>query len=307
MKKPIIWAIGGGKGGVGKSVLSGNLGIALAKKRKQVVLIDSDLGGANLHTCLGIANPQMGLSDFLSKHIRQLKDVVVPTTFPYLSLISGARDSLNVSNPKHTQKLKILRAIRNLETEHIILDLGAGSNFNTLDFFLAADIQVIVVVPEPTSIENAYRFVKSSFYRQIRQKSPNSSIRSIVDQTIGQSDRLGFRNPHEFLAHLRTMGSEIGEFVDEQVLTFNPKLIVNQIRSSKDRRIGFAMRNACAKYFGIQLDFAGSIEYDDNVRQSIIKRQPLLEIFPQSSFASGVLEVCDNLLYGRFLESEKLS
>ena len=306
MKKPQIWAIGGGKGGVGKSMLSGNIGIALAQKGAQVVLIDGDLGGANLHTCLGVSSPKVGLSDYILRHVPQLKDTVVSTPVPNLGLISGAKDHLTISNPKHAQKLRVLRAIQNLEADYVILDLGASNNFNTLDFFLLADSLVIVVVPEPTSIENAYRFIKSAFYRQVRQNSPTSSIRTVVDQTMERNNRFGIQTPHELLTHIRNMGEEFSEFVDQQVTAFHPKLILNQIRSNKDIRVGFAMGNACAKYFGIQLDFVGYLEYDDAVWQSIVRRQPLLAHFSQTPITSKIRDVCDNLLYGRLLESEKV-
>ena len=55
-----IWSIGGGKGGIGKSLLAASLGWQLARLGKRVVLVDADLGGANLHTCLGLPGPSRG-------------------------------------------------------------------------------------------------------------------------------------------------------------------------------------------------------------------------------------------------------
>ena len=70
MKKK-IWAIGGGKGGVGKSYVAGNLGILLAQKGNNVVLADLDLGGANLHTWLGVRNPIKGITEFIERDIKE--------------------------------------------------------------------------------------------------------------------------------------------------------------------------------------------------------------------------------------------
>src|SRR5882724_10833048 len=72
-----IIAVGGGKGGIGKSLVSANLGIALAQRGSSVVLVDADLGGANLHSCLGVAQPQVSLSDFVNRNVARLEDVAV--------------------------------------------------------------------------------------------------------------------------------------------------------------------------------------------------------------------------------------
>src|SRR5512136_2207425 len=99
-----IWPIGGGKGGTGKSFLTGNLGILLARQRFRTVLIDADLGAANLHTVLGLDCPEKCLSDFLSKGSTTLQETVVETPISNLYMISGARNKLDVANLAHEQK-----------------------------------------------------------------------------------------------------------------------------------------------------------------------------------------------------------
>jgi len=137
-KEPRIWAIGGGKGGVGKSVIATNLAATLSRAGNRVVLVDADLGGANLHTLLGVPNPKTNLSDFISKKVPNLSDVMTPTLVENLWLVSGARALVDMANPNFSQKGKILRHINTLDADHVVLDLGAGSAFNVLDFFLVA-------------------------------------------------------------------------------------------------------------------------------------------------------------------------
>ena len=84
-----IYPVGGGKGGSGKSFLSANLGVLLAKTGKKVLLVDLDLGSSNLHTILGMKNPKKGLHDFLNKDCRNLDQAAVDTQVPNLHLISS--------------------------------------------------------------------------------------------------------------------------------------------------------------------------------------------------------------------------
>ena len=97
-----IWAIGGGKGGVGKSFVAGNLGILLAQRGFRVILADLDLGGANLHTWLGVNTPEQGVSEFVDRQVEQIHELLIPTSIPQLRLISGARDGVEIANLKHT-------------------------------------------------------------------------------------------------------------------------------------------------------------------------------------------------------------
>lgn len=149
----IIWTIGGGKGGSGKSFLTANIGICLSKLGSRVILIDADLGGANLHTFLGISPPAVTLSDFIKRRVSHLHEVLIPTEIPNLQLLTGAQDLLNAMDSKSVQKRKLLRSIQHLEGDYLLVDLGGGNSISVLDFFLMSDGGILVVTPEPTSVE----------------------------------------------------------------------------------------------------------------------------------------------------------
>ena len=114
-----IWAIGGGKGGVGKSLVTANISICLALMGYKVTSIDLDLGGANLHTCLGVPIPETTLSDYLSKRVRNFSDLQNETPIENLSLISGAQDDLGIANLKHMQKTRLISKLREIDTDFI--------------------------------------------------------------------------------------------------------------------------------------------------------------------------------------------
>ena len=239
-----IWAIGGGKGGVGKSFVAGNLGILLAQRGFRVILADLDLGGANLHTWLGVNTPEQGVSEFVDRQVEQIHELLIPTSIPQLRLISGARDGVEIANLKHTQKMRFLMALKRLDTDFIIMDLGAGTAYNTIDFFLLAEKQLMVVIPEPTSIENAYRFLKNSFYRKLRHTSSSFGLRNVVDQMLKNNNSFGIRSPRDLIEYLKQMGGNAASYIDDQLEHFQPNLIINQTRSESDIRIGKAMEKA---------------------------------------------------------------
>ncbi len=291
-----IWAIGGGKGGTGKSFISGNLGVYLAKMGKRVILIDVDLGCANLHTCLGIPQPEATLSDFVKGKVAHIKDVVVPTGIPNLTLISGAQDILEIANPRYSQKMKFIRKIHELDFDYIILDLGAGTSFNILDFFLISDNGVLAILPEPTSIENVYRFIKAAFYRRFKKVVKNKTIREIITLAMDQKNERGIKTPHDLIDQVSRIDEAVGQKLKNEMYSFKPKLIVNQVRSPDDMTLGFSMRSSCSKYFGIGVEYLGYIDYDDCVWQATKRKRPLMIEFPYATSARCLEKIVINLL-----------
>lgn len=296
LRRKEIWAVGGGKGGIGKSLITGNIGISLARLKKKVLLVDADLGGANLHTTLGIGVPEMTLSDFLNRRVESIQDVIIKTNIPNLSLVSGAQDFLDAANPSFAQKSRLLRHLETLDADYILLDLGAGTSSNILDFFLFSDHGILVVLPEPTAIENAYRFIKSAFYRRFKKAVANQNIKELIDAAMDQKNAMGIRTPFDLIERVKQMEREVGEILELEVLKFKPKLIVNQVRTKNDIQIGFAMKSACQKYFGINLEYLGYVEYDDCVWQSIRSKRPLAIEYPYSRPSRCIERIVHNLL-----------
>ena len=294
-----IWAIGGGKGGSGKSFITANVGICLSQLGVRVILIDADLGGANLHTLLGISPSSVSLSDFIKKRVSNLQEVLIPTAIPNLQLLTGAQDLLNASEVKSVQRQKLLRSIKRLEGDYILIDLGAGNALSVLDFFLMSDGGILVVTPEPTSIENAYRFLKSAFYRRLRQSVSSYSVKNLIDAAVDQKNEMGIRNPQELIDATRRINEEDALTIVHEIEIFHPNLILNQVRTKKDIEIGFSIRSACKKYFGIQLHYLGYIVYDQEVTHSIRRRRPLILENPRSRAAQCILEISSKLANGQ--------
>ncbi|MDZ4081725.1 MAG: P-loop NTPase [Bdellovibrionales bacterium] len=291
-----VWAIGGGKGGIGKSFISSSLAICLTKMGKSVTLIDLDLGSANLHTVLGVKIPPQTLSDFISGRAQSISQVTAATEIPGLNFVSGFNDALNIADLDKDSKQRLIQSFRQIQTSYVILDLGAGTSENTLDFFLSADQKVVAVTPEPTSIENAYRFMKSSFYRKLRQTESELGIQSLIEAAMDSRNQIGIRSPADLIRYVQQMNPEAGQRFQERIADFQLQLLLNQVRTRQDIELGHSMKSVCRKYFGIDANYLGYIDHDNAVWQSLRKRRPLVIEYPYSSIVGQFLGITKNLL-----------
>jgi flagellar biosynthesis protein FlhG len=293
-----VWAVGGGKGGVGKSLVSANTAICLALMGHKVVAVDLDLGGANLHTCLGLPIPQVTLSDYVSKRITNFKDLLVTTPIPNLKIISGAQDEVGMANLKHLHKTEIITQLHDLEADYILFDLGAGTAFNTVDFFITADKGILVVLPEPTSIENTYRFIKSVFYRRLKMVDGIERFEGLIEEAMNSKVTNSQISPAELLKKISQIDPELGLRAKMEISQFRPNLIINQVRSQADIDIGYSIQSISRKYFGIEMSFPGYLDYDQSVWQSVRKRKPLLIEYPNSRLVNNFDRIVNRLIEG---------
>jgi flagellar biosynthesis protein FlhG len=298
-----IWSLGGGKGGIGKSLLTAALGWQLSRMGKRVVLVDADLGGANLHTCLGLANPpDRTLGDFIRRRVERIEDIAVDTGFTGLRLISGASDFLSAANIKYQQKVRVLNRIRSLDVDIVLMDLGAGTAFNIIDFFLASDLGLLTVVPEPTSVENAYRFIKSALYRKLRGAAPTESVKAIVESALDQKNPLGIRTPLDLLQAVEADDPSAVEILRREMAAFHPRFVVNQVRDDEaDVPVGHQLVTACARHLGIRSTYAGYVHYDDIVWRNVRHRRLFTVEAPGSKPALEVARLARSLVRGESL------
>ncbi len=266
--------MGGGKGGVGKSFVSVNLAIAAARRGLRVVLVDGDLGGANLDTLLGCPPPEHTLAHFFGREVAKLSDLAAPTGVEGLSLIAGDPHTLGGANPHHAQKLKLIRHLRKLPASLVLLDLGAGTTFNTLDLYLAADLRLCVTVPEPTALQNAFSFIKAATLRDL--------------------ERLTGVKQRERAEH-----SIRGKILDDdsrRVLETPTRLVVNRARAAEGRQVTNVLTDLASRFLGTRVLLAGVVREDPAVKLSVQRGTPLLEMNPASGAASDLTALACALL-----------
>jgi len=283
-----IWPIGGGKGGTGKSFLTGNIGILLAKQGFKTLLVDADLGAPNLHTIVGLANPPLSLSDFLSKRAATLQETVLEVAIPNLFLISGARNRLDIANLAHDQKTKVLHAISRLDYDYILLDLGTGTSFNTIDFFTLSDSGIFVCTPEPTSIENIYRLIRSVYVRKIRQVLKIHRFRSLATEAEARNQDAIIQSPEYLLEVLKDIHPEEGRILEDTLKAFQFKLVVNQMRRQDNPKIGALICKIIERHLGLKIQFLGNVSYDENVHEAVCRKEPFID---QYRYSQATLEL----------------
>jgi flagellar biosynthesis protein FlhG len=287
-KRPIIWAVGGGKGGVGKSVIATNLGVAVARLGQHCVLVDADLGGANLHTMMGLSSPKTSLSSLFNHESASLGNLTTPTGIPNLDLISGADALLDMANPKHSQNLKLIRQLMTINADVIVLDLGAGSSYNIVDFYNTAHNSILVVVPTPTSIENAYHFLNVALHRRFKQAVIRADVAALADQALAEKHARGIRSIRDLVRYITQEAPEAGLAIHTAMASLRPKLIVNQVRREEDLHLCDHIAEACRNFFGVVIEPLGAIRNDDRVIDSILAKKPLLSSQPNCQFSTVV-------------------
>jgi flagellar biosynthesis protein FlhG len=294
---PRIWAVGGGKGGVGKSVVTSSLAAAMAGLSRRVAVIDADLGAANLHTLLGAARPRVTLSHFLSGEVDSLAEVMVQTSVPHLWLVSGHQALLEMANPKQREKEALHRQIQMLEVDEVLLDLGAGSAFNVLDLFLLAQRGIVVVTPEPTAIENAEHFLRAAVYRSLRHVARRPDVNAAIAQLRDKHHKRRVRSAQELIALVREIDPTAAKPLEERAKAFAPMLIVNQVQSVENRRTGPDLVASCRDRHGLAIELAASIDSDPSVRAAVEQRQPAVQAFPLCRFSRQIEGLARRLLH----------
>ena len=157
-RKTRIIAITSGKGGVGKSNLSVNMAIAYAQHGKKVILIDGDLGMANVNVLMNIV-PQYNLMQVINKQ-KTMQEIITDTEFG-IKFIAGANGFSKIANLTVDELDYFAKQFSMLgNADIIIIDTGAGIANNVLQFVAAADEVYVVTTPEPTAITDAYGIIK---------------------------------------------------------------------------------------------------------------------------------------------------
>lgn len=294
-----IIPVASGKGGVGKTVLSANLGLALAARGKTTVLIDVDLGGSNLHTVLGVNNRHDGIGDFVYSRDRELTvgSLVIPTGHDHLFLVPGDCLVPGTANLPSFRKKKLQSDLHSLIADFVLADLSSGSSYNTVDFFLMSRAGLLVITPETTSILNAYSFLKTGVWRLLYRSFPaKSEQRELIDQFMTGRIERSASPVQTLLGMIETVDDRSAAHAREQLRDFTPRIVINEWRQETDFRIAAKLREVALRNLGIHIEYVGFVPYDARVPLSVIKRRPAYRTLPDSPFRRALDELANRLI-----------
>lgn len=291
-----IIPVASGKGGVGKSIFSANLAIALAGMGHPTIAVDLDLGGANLHTCLGMPNTLPGIGDFLKSGAVGVEDLISETPFPNLRFLPGDGKTPFMANLSHPQRVRLAQAIRTLPARYVILDLGAGSSFNTLNLFGLAASGIMITTFETTSIMNCIMFLRNFIFRMlsgIACKDEEAFGRLI--QAFGQPSRTGVQTLETLLDILHGVNPGIALRAGRFCGRFRPRIVFNMGDHPDELsvlpRISATLRNGLS----MEADFLGFLFHDEAVRRSAKHRETLLAHHPNSVVSRGIVGIAETV------------
>ncbi len=286
----VIVSAGSGKGGTGKSVVVTNLACLLARRGKRVCLVDLDVGGANAHVLFGQFNPAVTLTDFLSRRVTTLEEAAIPfSPLKNLRLIVGTGETLKTSNMPYATKQRLIRHLSKLSDDIVLIDVGAGTSFHALDFFMLGDYQLCVTTPDPTATLDLYRFVKLAVVRKVL-----SSFVS-YDAISGMLAERDFKTIEDIFGLADEAGTESRRKAAKALEGFYPMLIINQAKK------GFSvnakrLEQLMSEYLGVKLEKLGTIPTDPAVEESIRFFMPVCEAAPNSPASKALFSITDKLL-----------
>lgn len=292
-----ILPIAGGKGGVGKTLLAANLAIALAQAGKKVVLADLDLGGSNLHLVLGVRGVSAGIGLLLSNPKTKFEDLLISTEYDGLTFVAGDAEIPGIANLTASQKNMLLRRLRTVEADYLVVDLGAGTNYNILDFFLMSGRGIIVTTPTPTATVNAYLFLKNAVFRIIHKSIPRKSPAHDYLEHIRKTGT-SFQRVYipELLAGVRKVDPESYNAFRAAADRFRPRLILNMLEDPKDADKANRLRRSCNQYLDLELEHLGVVYRDDLQDVALSSKLPIVAYKPNSVLSQAIYRIADKLI-----------
>ncbi len=305
-KRKVI-AVGGAKGGIGKSLFVTNLGVFLSKKGFKTVIIDLDLGGANQHLYLGETYLERSINDFINMKVGSLQEIMINSKYGP-RLVGGDSSQLGAANIKFLQKLKLLKAIRQIDADYVIVDLGGDTTFNIIDFFIAADHRIVMTTCDPASYLDAYNFIKTALYRKLsRLFGPESKFRhlknnllkDLIFEAILSSNDSKVKTIKELIQRVKTDQSQNLRLIKDVISSFSPHLIVNRVEQNyKEDIIVKRIQDVSKKNLSIDVRYLGSIPYLKEIELSARDLVPIVAKYPQGILVSNKIKlIFNNLKY----------
>ena len=294
-----IIPVASGKGGVGKSLIAANLGVAFAQAGQRVVLADLDLGASNLHLVLGHQSPKNGIGVWLNDTKSDFNEVIADTDVRGLRFIPGDTEIPGTANLKAFQLKALVKRFLALQDEAdvLILDLGAGTHQSILDFFLLSGQGIVVSAPMVTAVLNAYVFLKNTVFRLMYTVfAKGTKARTYLEQVRKEGSGPQKLYIPKMLPEIKKIDPESHEKFMDSIANFHPRLIMNMIDDPKDADVAMKIRRSCEEYLDLKIEHLGVIYRDGIQDTALSSRLPILLYKPASVLSQAIYRIADKIL-----------
>lgn len=291
-----IIPIASGKGGVGKSLLSANLAIALGQQGKKVVLADLDLGASNLHLVIGQTPGAASLGSWFTEK-SDFRDIIQPTDYQNVNFIAGDSQIPDLTSLKHVQKVRLIRNLKNIDTDYIILDLGAGTHQFILDMFLLSPQGIVVSAPAVTATLNGYLFIKNAVFRLLyttfKRGTQGRVYLDDLKKDSASMQKLYIPNLIQGLSAVDPANTQI--FIS-RMQQFRPRLVMNMIEDPKDADRVQRIKSSCNQYLGLEIEYLGLMYRDMLQDKALASQLPVVVYKPQSVLGQAIYRIADKII-----------
>ncbi len=286
-----LWAIGGGKGGVGKSFFAAALGVALSARGIRTAVIDLDFYGPNQRDMFKIPHRYSSFWPAVMA-AKPLNQTLRRTAFKNLWVIPGSTLLAQERHISIYNKVKLVQSLRSLDVDVVLMDMGPETESATLDYFITADNNILVTQDDPASLQNAVAFAKSIFKRKI-----DTAVQSLSrkDNEIGlniHNDRPLLR---QTITYLEANGLPADNMIQRALTSMNMGVVFNRVKSGE----GHSGR-MFSKYFkhimAIDIPMVGAIHEDDGVKIAMKNQNIAALIRPMTPAFYDIAKIAKKLL-----------